>query len=217
MAYTICAIVYNMLVTVLCWRVYKSRLSAQKISLLSLYQYCILTLFIGLIELLIGIASIGHLYGLFLVYGILKILNVLLLLKKFEAIMQRVRGFWKYILCYWGIFTYFYCFVNYGFTNWFICINSLTLMPQIIHNVITCNKIGPQWSFLAVICSNQMYFIYVRGCPDNKLAYAPKPLLCYFVIIMLCLQLIIILMQNVYGPVFICKKYLLPEYHNYYE
>ncbi len=65
------------------------------------------------------------------------------LIKKFESIIQRVANLKGYCVFYCAIFVYVWLLFSYFYTPVFVILNSLFLVPQIVHNVRMGNKLGP--------------------------------------------------------------------------
>ena len=122
-----------------------------------------------------------------------------------------------YCIFYCAIFVYVWLLFSYFYTPTFIIVNCLFLVPQIIHNIRMGNKLGPEYEYLAILASPQVYFIYLKGYPDNLLRYHPQPLVCIAIIFLVALQLWIVHNQNTKGPFFFIKKSWLPNYYNYYH
>jgi hypothetical protein len=118
---------------------------------------------------------------------------------------------------YCGIFIYVWCLFNYFYSAIFILINSLFLVPQIIHSIRVGSKLGKEYEYLAILASPQLYFLYLKGYPDNIFRYHPQPLVCVAIVLTVSLQIWIIYKQSTLGPYFMIPHFLLPDYYEYYK
>lgn len=155
--------------------------------------------------------------SILLICGCLQILISVKLIRKFETIIQRISNINGYCIFYCGIFIYVWFIFNYFYTPAFILINSLFLLPQIIHNVRFGNKLGKEYEYLIILVSPQLYFIYLKGYSDNLLRYHPQPYVCAGVIVLIALQVWVVLSQNRKGPYYFINKRWLPNYFDYYQ
>lgn len=131
-------------------------------------------------------------------------------------IIHRVNSVKGYCIFYCGIFIYVWFLFNYFSSPFFIIINSLFLVPQIVHNLRFGNKLGNQYEYLILLCSSQIFFIYLKGYPDNFFLYHPQFLVCVAIVLLTSLQIWIIITQNVKGTYFFIKRSWLPNYYEYY-
>lgn len=110
-------------------------------------------------------AALPEPMSLLLVCGCMQILISVKLIRKFESIIQRVANLNGYCIFYCAIFVYVWLLFSYFYTPAFILLNSLFLVPQIVHNVRMGNKLGPEHEYLAILASPQAYFLYLKGYP----------------------------------------------------
>ena len=155
--------------------------------------------------------------SLLLLCGCIQILISVKLIRKFESIIHRISNIHGYCVFYCGIFLYVCCLFNYYYSPVFILINSLFLVPQIVHNVRFGNKLGGQFEYLTILASTQLYFIYLKGYSDNVLRYHPQPFVCVAIVLLVALQVYVVTQQNKRGPYFFIRKDWLPNYFNYYK
>ena len=100
-------------------------------------------------------------------------------------------------------------------TGWFVVVNSLFLLPQIIHNAYEGIKPGFYFSYIATIITSQFYMIYYKGCPENILSVSPNYYACLGIVISLGAQIAILYLQHRLGARFFIPKKCIPGYYNY--
>lgn len=86
-----------------------------------------------------------------------------------------------------------------------------------MHNVRCGNRLGQEYEYLAILVSPQLYFLYLKGYPDNVMHYHPQPFVCLGIVVSVCLQLWIVHNQNLKGPFFFIRKSWLPNYFDFYQ
>lgn len=175
-------------------------------SIITLYHNVFFFIYLSTFFLIIGMAALPDPLSILLLCGCILILISVKLIRKFETIIQRVSNIDGYCFFYCGIFLYVWCLFNYYYTPVFIILNSLFLLPQIIHNLRCCNRLGNEYEYLAILASPQIYFLYLKGYPDNVLRYHPQPWVCAIIILSIIIQLTIVHYQNVKGPYFFIRK-----------
>jgi hypothetical protein len=125
-------------------------------------------------------------------------------------------GIKGYLWFYFISFIYLWALFNYSMKSWFQIVNSLVLLPQIIHNAYQGVKPVKNVSYFLVLMANQLYILYYRGVPHNTMRISPNYMVCAGVCWSLALQLLIVILQNKYGSRFFVPKRCIPNYYNYY-
>lgn len=136
--------------------------------------------------------------------------------QSFEETIRRITGIQGYIWFYFVSFLYLWCLFNYSLRTWFQLVNSLVLLPQIIHSAWRGVKPVTNLSYISVLLINQLYVLYYRGVPHNAMRISPNYMVCAGVCWILAAQLIFIILQNRYGSRFFILKRCIPNYHEYY-
>lgn len=95
----------------------------------------------------------------------------------------------------------------------FLLINSLWLLPQICKNIWMGNKSKFHPRLYTVFLFNQIYSLYILGCPSNLFQLTPKYWSFLLLLFLLCLQLLILYFQSLHGGRFLLPKSLIPNYH----
>jgi hypothetical protein len=121
----------------------------------------------------VGITELASYHSWFILSGILTVLLAIRMIQAFEEAVQRMIGVRGYLMFYISLFSYLWLLLNYGNRNWLLILNSLGLIPQIVHNIRFGNRLGLNYSYLMILVSNQAYVLYVKGCPWNILRYHP--------------------------------------------
>lgn len=104
------------------------------------------------------------------------------------------------------------------FTNdreFIFILNSLWLLPQIIHNAYIGGR--PRFCpwFNAVISFNQIYVVYLLGCKENIYQLEPRYAELMGVLLTLLFQWIILHLQSTQGGRFFVPNIFIPGYHEY--
>lgn len=139
------------------------------------------------------------------------------MIQTFEEAVQRMIGIRGYLIFYISLFSYLWLLLNYGNRNWLLILNSLSLVPQIVHNIRFGNRLGLQFSYITIIMSNQLYVLYIKSCSDNILRYHPDYDFCKLILLLAIAQVVFITLQNIFGPLFFVPKLFIPGYHNYFD
>ena len=119
---------------------------------------------------------------------------------------------------WYSIFTLVYLnlLTNLATEDQFLMLQSLVLIPQILHNIINVNKAKFDLSYLACLLIGHFYLFYYKGYPNNIMANSPNYLFCSIMVGLIALQLLIIYFQSKRSSKFFLPKWLIPGYHNYH-
>jgi hypothetical protein len=109
--------------------------------------------------------AINNPQGWLIFTGVITFSTVIRFVQCFESVIRRINGIKGYLQFYFFTFIYLWCLFSYAMTSWFTIVNSLFLVPQIIHNVY--EGINPKFyfSYITTIISSQFYMLYIKGCP----------------------------------------------------
>lgn len=134
-----------------------------------------------------------------------------------------------------------YCYLSLSCFHWFLIllrfyrpvIIILLLYsfwwPQILFSAFNGSKPQLPWFILFGTCISQLFLpLYFLGCPDNffvlmwdsfNVGVATSPYAsinaCYFLVFWLTLQVLILILQSIYGPRFFLPKHLRPQHYDY--
>lgn len=173
-------------------------------------------LFVALLELYTGIENIGNKEGWLILTGMVTCMTAVRFTQGFEEAARRIVGFKGYLWFYTISFLYLWVMLTCYTEAWFQVLNSLILLPQIIHNAYRGIKPGFSSGYYLVIFSNQLYVFYYRGIPHNLLRISPSFPVCACICLSMLLQLLILACQDKYGSRFFIPKCCIPNYYNYY-
>lgn len=187
-----------------------------KISVLSLLFNLNFLLFVALLELYNGLDNIENSEGWMLFSGALTFCCSMYFTRDFEETIRRIATVRGYLWFYFVSFLYLWCLFNYHFKAWFQLLNSLVLLPQIVHNAWNGLKPVSSLSFFSVLLVNQLYMFYYRGVAHNIMRTSPDLRICAGICWLLALQLIVVVLQSRYGSRFFLPKRCLPQSHDYY-
>lgn len=95
---------------------------------------------------------------------------VMQIMKRFEDVARRyIVGARGYCQFYAVSFLYLWMFEQYCYEGWFQILNSLIMLPQILHNFYHGFRPKLNPPYYIIIMSNQLYMLYYRGVPHNLL------------------------------------------------
>jgi hypothetical protein len=134
----------------------------------------------------------------------------------FEEPARRLVGMQGYIGFCTITLVYLWTFFVFYWQGWFQIVNSLILLPQIIHNAYQGIKPGFNMGYYTVILSNQLYMLYYRGIPHNTTGISPSFGICMGILLSILFQLLILALQDKFGSRFFIPKCLIPNHYDYY-
>lgn len=161
--------------------------------------------------------SINNPQGWLIFTGVVTFATVIRFVQCFEPVIRRINGIRGYLQFYILTFVYLWCLFNYGTTTWFVIVNSLFLLPQIVHNAYEGIRPGFYFSYISTITLSQYYMIYYKGCPENIMYISPDYPACIGIVVSVLLQIMLLYLQHRIGSRFFIPKKCIPGYYNYIE
>lgn len=99
--------------------------------------------------------------------------------------------------------------------NWFMVLQSLVFLPQIIHNILKVGKATFNMGHIFCLLSGHFYLLYYVGYPYNIMTNSPNYVLSSIMITLIVAQIVFIYLQSVRGSRFFLPKWMILGYHNY--
>ena len=126
----------------------------------------------------------------------------------------------RFCLSLFGIIFILYLFKGHPFI-WFILFS--VWVPQIVWNAVAGTRLGLSYIYLfGTGISRLILPLYVMCCPRNMFAiifeglvYAPVT--CLTLVAWTALQLVVLVLQDLFGPRFFVPKFLLPARYDYFR
>lgn len=101
--------------------------------------------------------------------------------------------------------------------NWFILLQSLVFLPQIIHNILKLSKATFNIGHITCLLSGHIFLLYYEGYPYNIMTNSPNYPLCLIMVMLVTAQILFIYLQSVRGSRFFMPKWMKFNYHDYSE
>lgn len=118
---------------------------------------------------------------------------------------------------YFLILIYLYFMWRYFIDVHLVLLNSLVLVPQIIHHIQSAEPPGFNKSFLILFSSSKyLIFMYLRGCPNNILQIRPFFLIPFIGLSIIIASLFILYHQENYGSRGFLPKILKGSQYEYW-
>lgn len=89
------------------------QIASERISIISLYHYIFFLLYLSTFLILSGLSSMPSTLGLLLPSGLLQILIIFKLIRKFQALIQRLANLYGYCVFYCVLFGYIWAVFGY--------------------------------------------------------------------------------------------------------
>lgn len=171
--------------------------------------------FVGLLELTTGLLAItdGGLRYL-VVTGMFTLTS----LRFAQAVLlDRLGRPRQDIWCLIFMLIYLNLLANLATEDWFLLLQSLALVPQIIHNVINVSKARFDRNYITCLLIGHFYIFYYKAVPYNVLNNAPNYTLSAVMALLIVLQLIVLYFQSKRSSRFFLPKWMIPGYYNYFQ
>jgi hypothetical protein len=197
-------------------KVLKNNFPIQHISVTAVFFSLNLILFVTIIQLSKGMLDMA---GGNMRYLMISGLFTLISLRAAQAILidrldrpRQQMWYSVFMLIYLNLLS------NLATEDWFLLLQSLVLMPQIIHNAINVTRARAcfDWNYLTCLLIGHFYLFYYKAYPYNAMESSPVYMLCSIMVTLIVLQLIILYYQSKKGSRFFLAKWMIPGYHNYH-
>ena len=110
------------------------RIPPAKLSLVTVFVTLNFLLFASLLTLYYGVVNINNPQGWLILTGVMTFVCVIKFVHCFETVINRINIVGAYLRFYTLTFMYMWFLFTFWTSSWFIVVNSLILVPQIVHN-----------------------------------------------------------------------------------